>query len=66
MTPTQIDGIELIEHRVFPFVDSTNTTETTYKNQNVRAVFKKIKQIGESTVLLTVFIDDAIAAEFVF
>ena len=61
-----VDGQELIKHSFPPFVNSTSTQEINYKGHKIRAVFKMIKSIGTSTVVIVVFIDDEMASEFVF
>ena len=61
-----IDEKNLITHTFTPFTNSTTTKKTNYKGHEIRATFKMIKSIGTSTVVIVVFVDDQLAADFVF
>ena len=61
-----VDDKPLITHRFTPFVNSTITKQVEYKKHKIRVTFKMIKSIGTSTVVIVIFIDEQLAADFVF
>lgn len=61
-----IDGQDVVTHTFPPFINSTKTKTVRYKGHEVSATFKMIKSIGTSTVVIVVFVDGEMAADFTF